>query len=80
MVQITVSDDVARAIAEAGSLAMLVDTQGRPLAHVTPVEPKRAIGMTEEHLAELERRMANDDGTRYTLAEVMDYLHSLAPE
>jgi hypothetical protein len=80
MVQITVSDDVARAIAEAGSLAMLVDAQGRALAHVTPVEQKQAIGMTKEHLAELERRMANDDGTRYTLAEVVERVRALAPE
>jgi hypothetical protein len=80
MVQITVSDELARAIADAGSLVTLVDSRGRALAHATPLEPTRAIGMTDEHLAELERRVANDDGTRYTWAEVKEHLRSLATE
>jgi hypothetical protein len=80
MVQITVTDELARAIAEAGPTAILVDSSGRALAQVTPVEHADPIAMTEEHLAELERRMADDDGTRYTWAEVKQHLRSLAPE
>jgi hypothetical protein len=80
MVQITVSEELARAITEAGSVVTLVDSRGRALAHATPVEHTQAIGITEEHLREVERRMANDDGTRYTWAEVKEYLHTLAPE
>jgi hypothetical protein len=36
--------------------------------------------MTPEHIAELKRRMAEDDGTRYTLSEVLERLRTLAPE
>jgi hypothetical protein len=80
MVQITVNDDLARAIVEAGSAAILVDSSGLAVAHVTPIEHSGPIGMTDEHLAELERRMANDDGTRYTWPQVLEHLRSLAPE
>ena len=80
MVQITVNDELARAIAEAGSVALVVDSSGRALAHLTPIEHTSPIGITEEHLAELDRRMANDDGTRYTWDQVLEHLRSLAPE
>jgi hypothetical protein len=80
MVQITVNDELARAIAEAGTSAILVDASGRALAHVTPIEQAGPIGMTEEHLAELGRRMAEDDGTRYSWPQVLEHLRSLAPE
>jgi hypothetical protein len=80
MVQITISDELAQAIAEAGQLVTLVDSSGRALAHATPVEPVGPIGMTPEHLAELERRRREDDGTRYKFADVIDRLRALAPE
>jgi hypothetical protein len=80
MVQITVSDELARAIADAGSTVTLVDARGRALAHVTPVEPNVSIGISEDHLAEIERRIANDDGTRSTWDEAKKRLHELAAE
>jgi len=80
VVQITVSDELARAITEAGSSVTLVDSRGRALAHVTPVEPTAPLGISDEHLEEIERRMANDDGTRYTWDEVKSQLRALAPE
>jgi hypothetical protein len=80
MVQITVSDELAQAIVSAGTIATLVDGRGRTVAHVSPVEHIRPIGMSEEHLMEIERRMANDDGTRYTWAEVQEHLRALSPE
>jgi hypothetical protein len=80
MVQITVNDELARAISEAGSVAILVDSSGRALAHLTPIEQFGPIGITDEHLAELDRRMANDDGTRYTWPQVLEHLRSLSPE
>jgi hypothetical protein len=80
MVQITVNDELARAIAEAGAAAILVDRSGRVVAHVTPIENNGPIGITDEHLAELERRMKQDDGTRFTWAEVKDHLRALASE
>jgi hypothetical protein len=80
MVQITIDDELARAIVQAGSAAILVNSNGQALAHVTPMEHAGPIGMTDEHTAELKRRMAEDDGTRYTWPEVKEYLRSLAPE
>ena len=82
MVQITIADDLARTIAEAGPLVTLVDSQGRTVGQIAPVrsEVPSPIGMTEEHWEEIRRRMAEDDGTRYTWAEVKEHLRSLAPE
>jgi hypothetical protein len=79
MVQITVSDDLARAISEAGAFVALIDGTGRTIGHVAPVGSKLSgpIGMTDEHIAELKRRMAEDDGTRYTWAEVKERLRAL---
>jgi hypothetical protein len=70
MVQITVSDELARAITEAGSLVTLVDSRGRALAHATPVRPTSPLGMTEEHRAELERRK-EQEGAKATEKSVL---------
>jgi hypothetical protein len=82
MVQITVSDELAQAIAKAGAFATLVDSHGRTLGHIAPpgTELKGPIGITGEYLAELERIRAEDDGVRYSWAEVKEHLRSLAPE
>ncbi len=58
MVQITVSDDLARAISEAGPLVTLVDSSGRTVARVAPIsESECPPGMTAERWTELQRRM-----------------------
>jgi hypothetical protein len=82
MVQITVTDELARAIAEAGTLVTLVDSRGRAVGQIAPIDSKTVVplGMTEDHWEEIQRRMAEDDGTRYTWAEVREHLRSLAPE
>ena len=82
MVQITVTDELARAIAEAGPLVTLVDSHGRTVGQITPIQAETAVplGMTAEHWEELQRRMAEDDGTRFPLAEVMVRVRALAPE
>jgi hypothetical protein len=80
MVQITVNDEIVRAIVDAGPAAILVDSSGRAVAHVTPIEHTGPIGITDAHLAELERLRAEDDGTRYTWPQVLEHLRSLAPE
>ena len=80
MVQITVSDELARAIAEAGPLVTLVDSRGRPLGQFMPIEHTGPIGITDEYLAELDRLRAEDDGTRFTWPQVLEHLRSLAPE
>jgi hypothetical protein len=82
MIQITVSDVEARAIAEGAPPFVIVDPQGKPLGQITPVDPKIATyaAMSPEEWDEIKRRMAEDDGTRYTLAEIMQRLRALAPE
>jgi hypothetical protein len=82
MTQITVTDELARAIAQAGSFVTLVDSNGRTIGQVTPLNSslEGPLGMTDEHLTELERRMAEDDGTRYAFAEVIERVRGLAAE
>ncbi len=82
MNQITVTDEFAQAIAQAGSFVMLVDSKGRTIGQVMPVDSddEGLLGMTDEHLTELKRRMADDDGTRYTWAEVKEHLRALTQE
>lgn len=58
MIQITVSDDLARAIAEAGPLVTLVDSHGRTVARVAPIEGTECPpGMSEERWQEIQRRL-----------------------
>ena len=82
MIQITVSDVQARVITESSPPFVVVDPQGKPLGQITPVDPQTAAGpgISAEEWAEIKRRMANDDGTRYTLAEIMERVRALAPE
>jgi hypothetical protein len=82
MVEIPISAETARAIIDAGSFAVLVDPSGQKVGKVAPfAESQRGpIGMTEEHIAELRRRIAEDDGVRYTWAEVKEHLQSLVKE
>ena len=82
MIQIAVSDVEARAISESSSPVVVVDSHGKPLGQITPVDPKTAAqpGISAENWAEIKHRMANDDGTRYTLAEIMERVRALAPE
>jgi hypothetical protein len=82
MIQITLTDVEARALAEAAPPFVVVDPQGKPLGQITPVDPKieTYAAMSPEEWEEIKRRMAEDDGTRYTWAEVKEYLRSLAPE
>ena len=82
MVQITVTDELAKAIAEAGPLVTLVDSRGQTVGQITPVQTETAVplGMTAEHREEIQRRMAADDGTRSPLTDVMERVRALAPE
>lgn len=82
MVEIPISAETARAIINAGSFAVLVDPSGKRVGQVAPVTESQQgpIGMTEEHIAELKRRMAEDDGTRYVFSDVIARLRALAPE
>lgn len=63
MVQITVSDDLAQAIAEAGTAVTLVDSRGRALGQLLPIsETSGSRGVSTERLAEIDRRM-RESGT-----------------
>lgn len=63
MVQITVSDALARAIAEAGPLVTLVDSRGRAVARVAPIAgAERPFGMSEERWGEIQRRLETPGG------------------
>ena len=61
MVQITVTDELAQAIADAGPLVTLVDSRGRTVGQITPIRSETAVppGTTDEHWAEIKRRMAD---------------------
>jgi hypothetical protein len=82
MVEIPISAETARAIIDAGSFAVLVDPSGQKVGKVAPLDESQRgpIGMTDEHIAELKRRMAEDDGTRYVFSDVIARLRALAPE
>ncbi|HEX5472443.1 MAG TPA: hypothetical protein VFW73_11180 [Lacipirellulaceae bacterium] len=82
MIQITVSDELARAISQAGPFVTLLDSNGTTVGQVAPPgsQLRGPIGISDEYLAELERIRAEDDGKRYSWAEVKEHLRSLAPE
>ena len=82
MVQITVTDELAQAIAQAGPFVALVDRNGRTVGHVAPpgTQLTGPIGITDDYLAELEHIRAEDDGVRYSWADVKEHLQSLPRE
>ncbi len=75
MTQITISDDLARQIAGASFPIVFVDTRGRQLAQVTPIDSQSDLppGMNFEYWEELQRRMENP-GEYSTLQEVKQRL------
>jgi hypothetical protein len=81
MTQITLSDDQTRQLSEASAPIVFVDSRGRKLGELSSVNRSTSEDtISDEELAEIKRRMANDDGTRYTTAQVLQYLRDLAPE
>ena len=88
MVQITISDELAQAIADAGPSATLVDSHGRKLAQVTPLivesmqeEPQGASADDEWAEARLQMEIyRREGGTFYTTREVLEHLKSLEKE
>jgi hypothetical protein len=75
MVQIAVSDELARAIAEAGPLVILTDSRGRAIGQVSTIPPQAAVPqeMPPERWAEIQRRLANP-GEYVTLKEMKERL------
>jgi hypothetical protein len=70
MVQITVNDELAREIADAGAQATLVDIRGRALGRITPIrEPECPNGMSSERWMEIQRRM-REPGAYFSYGEI----------
>jgi hypothetical protein len=80
MTLIPINDDIARLIGEATGPVILVDTNGRHVGNVTRFKILPPDASEEEVVAEIRRRMADDDGIRYTHTEVMSHLRSLTGE
>jgi hypothetical protein len=80
MTLIPINDDIARLIGEATGPVILVDPHGRHIGNVTRYVILPPDASEEEVIAEIRRRMADDDGTRYTHTEVMNHLRSLTAE
>lgn len=88
MVQITVSDEFARQLADAPLPIVLVDSRGRKLGQVTDLDGASSRrdangGSADDEWAEAKRRMEEakrHGGTFYTTKEVLDHLKSLESE
>lgn len=80
MTLIPINDDIARLIGEATGPVILVDPRGKHVGNVTRYTILPPDASEEEVVAEIRRRMADDDGARFTHSEVMSHLRSLASE
>lgn len=88
MVQITVSDEFARQLADTPLPIVLVDTKGRQLGQVTLLESgsncaKPESATADDDWAEAKRQMEvyqREGGTFYTTQEVLAHLESLRKE
>lgn len=88
MVQITVSDDLARQIAGAPLPIVLVDSQGRKLGQISraiapTVGTEAQADSAENEWSEAKRQMEifrREGGTFYTTQEVLSHLESLEKE
>lgn len=88
MVQITVSDDLARQIAGAPLPIMLVDSQGRRLGQISrtsapTMSADAQADSAEDEWSEAKRQMEifrREGGTFYTTQEVLSHLESLEKE
>jgi hypothetical protein len=80
MTVIILSDEQARLIGEANTPIVLVDSSGRQVGEAKACSSLPPDATEEEVVAEIKRRMAADDGRRFTHTEVMNHLRSLAPE
>jgi hypothetical protein len=78
MIEITVSDVQARVIAESSPPFVVVDSTGKRLGQITPIDAEAAAepGISAEEWAEIKRRMATP-GPGYTTKQVLDHLRTL---
>ena len=78
MIEITVSDVQARVIAESTPPFVIVDSRGKRLGQITPIDAATAAqpAISAEEWAEIKRRMAMP-GPGFTTQQVLDHLSSL---
>jgi hypothetical protein len=78
MIEITLSDDQARIISESAPPFVIVDSKGRRLGQITPIEPvtETQPAISAEEWAEIKRRMAMP-GPGFTTQQVLDHLSAL---
>ena len=75
MTFVTLSTEQVRIIGEATSPIVLVDPDGSEIGQIA-AGAVPSLASEEEIIAEVKQRMANDDGTRLTHAQVMDHLRA----
>jgi hypothetical protein len=80
MTLVTLSDEQVKLIGEATSPVVLVNSAGRKVGKVTPLNFLPSGATEREVIADIRSRMAEDDGTRFTHSEVMDHLRTLASQ
>jgi hypothetical protein len=75
MVQITLSDEQTRAIAESSPPVVVFNSNGDALGQITPVDPETLVRamMSPEEWEELQRRM-NQPGKYVTFKEIKERL------
>ena len=78
MIEITVSDVQARVISESAPPFVIVDSKGKRLGQITPIDPETATqpAISAEEWAEIKRRMAMP-GPGFTTQQVLDHLSAL---
>lgn len=83
MLNISIDNELAAKLREAGQAATVRDADGRLLGVFRCMTPQ-AAELYQQALDTVDpeelQRLANDDGPRYTTREVVDYLKSLEPQ
>jgi hypothetical protein len=79
MTILTLSDDQARMLAGSAVPVIVVDSRGRPMGQIAPVDLNQSVLSEEEEIAEAKRRMATDDDSGRELSEVIAHLSKIAP-
>lgn len=77
MTVITLSDEQVRQIGDANAPIVLVDSSGHKVGTVSPSWTLPSDASEEEVVAEIHRRMANDDGYRRPFADFVKELREL---
>ena len=80
MTFVTLSDEQVKLIGDATSPIVLVTSEGREVGKVTPVNILPPDASEDEVIAEIHRRMANDDGFRRPFSDLIKELEKRSAE